>query len=58
MKAELKSCFKLKKKVSCKDFEKTIYEVKCQSLDWKNIDAVYCELKKLQDDKTSTYDKK
>ena len=55
METDLRSCFELKKKVVCKDFEKTIYEVKSESFDWKVIDHIYCELKKRNDDyETST----
>ena len=52
MKAELRSCFEVKRKIVCKDFEKTIYEVKSESFDWKDVDEV-CELKKIYNDKTS-----
>ena len=44
MKENLMSCFSLKRRMFCEDFEKNIYEEKCENFDWKEIDDIFCEV--------------
>ena len=37
----------MKSKVSCKAFERGIYEEKCKSLDWKRVDEICDDFGKL-----------
>ena len=44
---DLRACAAMKSKVSCKDFERGIYEEKCKSLDWKRVDEICDDFGKL-----------